>query len=418
MGTRGYKVYRRKGWYHITYIPCDSYPRVAGVAVLNEVARGDAYQKWLEGFRDSLDKELEELRREADDPEGKLDTYSDEEPGSYGVVITRKRPRNDIFIEWMYEIDTDNEIFHVSEELVQVYQSKHASGDIVTSLHQFDVILENPARCEMVAVEKRMTEVEAEPRYIPIPTKDSSWRWLREDLCVLWATRLGDEANMQAAVADLFTRVTQAPPKAKTIVYGIVISLFHVVIVRVDLSISDGSFKHTAALQFLPSFYAQSPSTLGISAVIRLGYALLCRDLDNLPYSPAYLGNMGILGASLPTLTSLACYPSKQPSLRVVGSAETNVPDATQVAQGQGMVREEVIELEESDQEYEQEHDYDHDKIPNNWDLYSAAFKIESDRDLKDKSLELSLPSPSSKFDIICNIHEDEIAFNNTFRRC
>ncbi|KAF8959625.1 hypothetical protein BDZ97DRAFT_1666909, partial [Flammula alnicola] len=248
------------------------------------------------------------------------------------------RPRNDIFIQWMYEIDTDNEIFHVnghplfnlqdlplddmfqrcigydsyghrahiettpvryrytsrkisyppvSEELIQVYQSKHASGDIVTSLHQFDEIVENPAQCEMVrlhfyqalvgsilkledarsivrnfeldadpeplremqkltmylvqvAVEKRMTGFEVGARYLSpwlsesVPIKDSSWRWLREDLCVLWARHLDDEANMQAAVADLFTRVTQAPPKAKNIVYGIVISLFHVVIVRVD----------------------------------------------------------------------------------------------------------------------------------------------------------------------------------------
>ncbi|KAF8960723.1 hypothetical protein BDZ97DRAFT_1291405 [Flammula alnicola] len=387
MGTRGYKVYRRKGWYHRIYNPWDSYPSGLGIELWHEVARGEAYRTWLEGFRDSLDKKLEELRTEADaadDPQARFDEYGDEDE----LIITRDRPENDLHIEWVYEIDTDNEIFYVdgfplfnlqdmppknvflrcigydsygqrahtaatpirhrytsrkvsyppvSEELVQVYQSKHASGDVVTSLHQFDEILENPAKCEMVrlhfyqalmgsilkfgnvgsdirnfelatdpwplrktqklttylvqvAVEKRMTDMEEEWRRVPVPNEDSSWRWLREDLCMLWGTRLDDEANMQAAVADLFTRVMQTPPKAKTIVYGIIISLFHVVIVRVDLSVSEGSFTHTAALQFLPSFYAKSPSTLGITAVIRLGYALLCHDLDNLPNSPTYFG--------------------------------------------------------------------------------------------------------------------------------
>ncbi|KAF8959613.1 hypothetical protein BDZ97DRAFT_2061110 [Flammula alnicola] len=490
-----------------------------GVRFLNEVARGEAYQKWLEKLRNSLDKKLEELRTVADDPEGKLDEYGDEET----VAITRKPPQNELFIEWMYEIDTDNEVFHVDgfplfnlqdippknpqsilsptpEELIQVYQSKHASGDIVTSLHQFDEILENPAKCEMVrlhlfqaligstlkfgdagctirnfevaagpeplrkiqkltmhlvqmAVEKRTTAVEVDSRYISVSTEDSSWRWLRGDLCVLWATRLNDEANMQAAIADLFTRVTQAPPKAKTIVYGIVISLFHIVIVRIDLndSKSEGSFKHTAALQFLPSFYARSPSTLGITAVIRLGYALLCHDLDNLLYSPIYFGEhrhpASVVGkvpveiwsliaemlyqsAYLDRLSLLSrqsrfaverilLYPllvsdrwSGQPPFRLVGSAETNVPNAMQVAQGQDMVHEGVIELEER----EQEDDYDDGSILDHWDLYSAAFKIEPARDLGDKPLQLSLPSPSFTFDIICEIHENEVALSNRFR--
>ncbi|KAF8959614.1 hypothetical protein BDZ97DRAFT_2061111 [Flammula alnicola] len=554
MGLQIYKVYRRKGWYYRIDVPCDDSPRVLGATVLNEVARGDGYQKWLEGFRDSLDKELEQLRMEADDPEGKLDEYGDEEMGS-AIFISRQRPRNDLW-QWIFEIDTDNEIFHVdghplfnlqdipptnlflrcigydsyghcahtettpiryrytsrkisyppaSKELVEVYQSKHASGDIVTSLRHFDVILENPAKCEMVrlhfyqaligsilkfrdagsiirnfeldadpkplkeiqkltmylvqvAVEKRITEVEVELKYIPVPTKNSSWRWLREDLCVLWATRLDNEANMQAAIADLFTRVTQAPPKAKTIVYGIVISLFHVVIVRVDLSVSksEGSFKHTAALQFLPSFYAQSPSTLGITAVIRLGYALLCHDLDNLLYSPTYFGEhrhpASVVGkvpveiwsliaemlyqpAYLDRLSLLSrqskfaverllLYPLLasdrwfgQPPFRLVGSAETNVPNATQVAQGRDMVHEEVIELEESEEEYDYQNDYDDDDIPDYWDLYSAAFKIDSARGLGAERLQLPLPSPSDTFDIICHIHDDVVAFNDTFRR-
>ncbi|KAF8959616.1 hypothetical protein BDZ97DRAFT_1922790 [Flammula alnicola] len=282
------------------------------------------------------------------------------------------------------------------------------------------------------AVEKRMT---VDRNFLSALPEDSSWRWLREDLCLLWATRLDDEAIMQAAVARLFMRVTQASPKAKNIVYGIVISLFHIVIVRVDLGVSEGSFKHTAALQFLPSFYAKSPSTPGISAAVRLGYALLCRDLEHLPDSPTYFGehrNPESVVGTIPTeiWTSIAgmlyrpadlirlslisrqsklaveriflypllwedlIYRPWLPGLRLVESAKTNVPNAMQVVEGRGM-------------------DSGGDDGPDNSNLSSAAFKIDSDQDLGDGRRQFRLWPPSPlPFKIVCEIQKDILAFS------
>ncbi|KAE9408653.1 hypothetical protein BT96DRAFT_1013282 [Gymnopus androsaceus JB14] len=75
MGTRGYRVYRYKGFYFVIYNHSDSYP-----SCLGEIQ--DKYDE-------SEDEDLE---------------------------ITNQPPKNDLFIEWMYEIDLDNYIFYVDGE--------------------------------------------------------------------------------------------------------------------------------------------------------------------------------------------------------------------------------------------------------------------------------------------------------------
>lgn len=59
-------------------------------------------------------------------------------------------------------------------------------------------------------------------------------------------------------------------PKHNGVVYGIICSLFPCVVVRVQFDGGSGSFQHTPALQFLPSRFAESPSTPGIIALLRL----------------------------------------------------------------------------------------------------------------------------------------------------
>jgi hypothetical protein len=44
-----------------------------------------------------------------------------------------------------------------------------------------------------------------------------------------------------------------------------------------------GAFKHTSALQFLPSWYANSQSTVGITALVRLGHLVNALDLLDVP---------------------------------------------------------------------------------------------------------------------------------------
>ncbi|KAF7289216.1 polymerase II transcription elongation factor [Mycena indigotica] len=99
MGTRGYRVYRYKRRYFVTYNHYDSYPRIFGVQVKKEVP-SDAveYQLWLATLRQKLEKELEAhaVDKNASDFE-----------------IFHRPPVNDIFIEWIYELDLDNELFLV-----------------------------------------------------------------------------------------------------------------------------------------------------------------------------------------------------------------------------------------------------------------------------------------------------------------
>ncbi|KAJ6534032.1 hypothetical protein DFH09DRAFT_1284295 [Mycena vulgaris] len=92
--------------------------------------------------------------------------------------------------------------------------------------------------------------------------------WLAPDICLRITTHLDDERNMKKALLDLVDEVILRR-KLGRFTYGIVFSFFHCIIVRVD---AKNSFTSTALLQFLPDFYATSPSTDGIIAIARLGY--------------------------------------------------------------------------------------------------------------------------------------------------
>ncbi|KAF4565665.1 hypothetical protein EYR40_002265 [Pleurotus pulmonarius] len=91
--------------------------------------------------------------------------------------------------------------------------------------------------------------------------------WLKPDVCFRAGFHLDHNDNLRAAVGGLVRDIHQTS-KAKGIVYGIICSLFHCVIVKVDLGAS--SFRHSSALQFFPSRFTESLSTPGIDALIRL----------------------------------------------------------------------------------------------------------------------------------------------------
>ncbi|KAG6916715.1 hypothetical protein DXG01_005664 [Tephrocybe rancida] len=82
------------------------------------------------------------------------------------------------------------------------------------------------------------------------------------------ATHLADNDALQATVAEILDFMKHNPETAG-VIYGVAFSFVHCVIIRVDME--DWTVDHTSALQFLPSFYGNSPSTPGISALARIG---------------------------------------------------------------------------------------------------------------------------------------------------
>ncbi len=102
MGTRGYRVYRYNGRYFVYYNHCDSYPDCLGVEILRKIPRNvskERFEQWVRAIQKSLDAEYE--------------TMKDSRSGDYA---TDQQPRNTLFIEWVYEIDLDNLIFHVNAQ--------------------------------------------------------------------------------------------------------------------------------------------------------------------------------------------------------------------------------------------------------------------------------------------------------------
>ncbi|KAF8150510.1 hypothetical protein K438DRAFT_1865528 [Mycena galopus ATCC 62051] len=381
MGTRGYRVYRHKGYYHVHYNHWDSYPSNLGVKVAAEIPRGEEeYKKWLKNLREELDHHFENSK---DGVDSNGDDYR----------ITTERPTNDIMIEWVYEIDLDHEVFlvdsnplfalsnmpgsnysfvrwigfdayshracdpstpekhrynwtslapDVDDSVISHYATRHSVSEDQLSISEllgttrlvnnceavrnaiYEVIIGRmmgiweighhirvletatdradisgdllsmgvdmvqvafgpmvfspeikPKKQEGPYTVEEMERDQAEflamisgvkkKKTRPIP-KD--FAWLTPDVCLRIITHLDDERNAKKSILELVDEVALNRQPGR-VTYGILFSFFHCVIVRVD---PQNGFKSTAALQFLPSFYATSPSTPGITAISSLGY--------------------------------------------------------------------------------------------------------------------------------------------------
>jgi hypothetical protein len=104
MGTEQ-KVYRYKGLYFVYYNDY-SYDSDFMLSVFNEIpydVSEDDFERWVRSLGNALDEEYERLI-DLDDNDWKSDYVTDEQPG------------NGLVIEWIFEIDLDNRIFHVDSE--------------------------------------------------------------------------------------------------------------------------------------------------------------------------------------------------------------------------------------------------------------------------------------------------------------
>ncbi|KAJ7176694.1 hypothetical protein C8R46DRAFT_988849 [Mycena filopes] len=362
MGTRGYRVYRWKGYYHVHYNHYDSYPDGLGVQVASEIPVGDeeTYKKWLENIRAGLDEDVKQNKEQID---GDRDEY----------FITTEQPTNDLFIEWVYEIDLDHEVFlvdtnplfalssmpsselflqcigvdsyghraydpttpeehiyhwksdppQVEQSVIDAYATRHPNETGNLSISELLGGTDSLSDCETVRVAAheviigrmlgvwevghwiRILETAHDrtdipeillpigvnmvqvaigpmlfgpggPKHAPVEARSGNgFGWLASDVCMLITTHLDDERNKKKNTLELVDEII-ARREPGRVSYGILFSFFHCTIVRVD---PQNSFTSTAALQFLPSFYAPSPSTPGITAIARLGFH--CPDRAN-----------------------------------------------------------------------------------------------------------------------------------------
>ncbi|KAK0203717.1 hypothetical protein DFS33DRAFT_1487995 [Desarmillaria ectypa] len=371
MGTRGYYVYRWKGWYFIHYNHYDSYPDGLGLIVRGEVPSADCdpedFDKWFEGFAGHLDDDLKRHKVE----KRRCETYEVSENYS----ISRKQPQNNPFIEWIYEIDLDNLVFHIdsipmfrldcmpssddfcrfisfdhyggrayaeetperhryeanwitsppeiSDEQLKAYKRLDAMVTVTEDIAPLAMPVVSSTRIRLLEVlvgmlmkrnsntrrnsinlrnvssrdfftraslhtiwifactalsppkyGKQWEAVLAASHYPATVSRDDCMTvWLRENLCMSAWTHLDDEPNLKAAVAAITECIRSQSRVSDS--FGVAFSLFHCVIVRLEGE--TGKVTHTGDLDFLPSWYAYSPSTPGITALARL-----CEYLDDL----------------------------------------------------------------------------------------------------------------------------------------
>jgi hypothetical protein len=99
MGTwSAQKVYRHKGHYFVEVNDDDDgYPSNFGLDVLSEIPRGvpkEAFEGWVKSTREHYDRQYKK-----------------------GFVeVSEEQPENDFMIQWTYEIDLDNLVFHVDTQ--------------------------------------------------------------------------------------------------------------------------------------------------------------------------------------------------------------------------------------------------------------------------------------------------------------
>ncbi|KAG2137914.1 hypothetical protein DEU56DRAFT_342827 [Suillus clintonianus] len=107
--------------------------------------------------------------------------------------------------------------------------------------------------------------------------------WVREDTVVCIATHLDDERCLQASISRLITAISEQKDVPGDY-FGVAFSIYHCAIVKVVKDANTTTFSHTQTLQFLPSNFAESPSTPGITALARLAHrvdpALFVRAME------------------------------------------------------------------------------------------------------------------------------------------
>lgn len=104
---------------------------------------------------------------------------------------------------------------------------------------------------------------------LPVQTEVEG-NWFRDNIYLYLSTNLDDESVLHVSATKVSEEVMRERPNGG-IVYGILFSGCHIAIIRIDRT-AGGSLAHTRTFPFMPSAFATSPSTEGITALARLAY--------------------------------------------------------------------------------------------------------------------------------------------------
>ncbi|KAH7906110.1 hypothetical protein BJ138DRAFT_1163378 [Hygrophoropsis aurantiaca] len=114
-----------------------------------------------------------------------------------------------------------------------------------------------------------------DPHGCPRPPQRQDVCWIRNDVFIHITPHLSDENHLQAAIARVVNTVQKQGGEKQGIVFGVLFSFLHCVILKIDTSQfgnAGGLFMHSPPLPFLPSWFVNEPSTPGITALTRFGY--------------------------------------------------------------------------------------------------------------------------------------------------
>jgi hypothetical protein len=106
--------------------------------------------------------------------------------------------------------------------------------------------------------------------FLPWKNRNSNFWLIRRHICVHFATHLHYKKNCEAAAAALVDYIKSQPGRP-AVMFGVICSAYHCVAVRITSYGTEFTVGHTDSLEYLPTFDARSPSTAGITSLVRLG---------------------------------------------------------------------------------------------------------------------------------------------------
>ncbi|KAG2102582.1 hypothetical protein BD769DRAFT_1696530 [Suillus cothurnatus] len=291
MGTRGHYVLRYRNIYFAQYHNLDSYPRWLGVRVLQSMRQPNAIKTHRQVLGEILDGSKS----------ASLSLLLIEGGGDFNPP-SRFRPKLDDWISWIYEIDLDRNIFHINgvpffslkclpedEDFIR-YMSKDDDGcmQYISEDHYGNIVRALPCPPEQ---EKLTPPIVALSDLLAISDILSRDELVRVSLlevmtgrCMvssvfseeIYGLEFAFDHNQltddQWSIACFMVNIAFVP---QIYGYGLINAITEQKdnpVVKVVKDAHTMSFSHTNALQFLPSFFADSPSTPGITALARLGY--------------------------------------------------------------------------------------------------------------------------------------------------